>query len=256
MGRLDDVDLSKSLSSEEELKQLPQLQRRLLALRLQMGGLRGEGRLGPPVAVLFEGWDAAGKGGTIRRLVAPLDPRHVRVEEFAAPDDRERRHHFLWRFVPALPGWGGMAVFDRTWYGRVLVERVDGFAERKEWHRAYDQIVAFEDMMAAEGTVFVKFFLHISSREQLRRLRARENDPLKRWKLTPDDWHNRSQRAKYVKAIDDMLERTSTDAAPWTVVPAESKRTTRAHVVETVIEAMAKGLRAIGANRSTTENQP
>ena len=148
-------------------------------LRLTLGGLIGGGELGPPVCVLFEGWDASGKGGAIKRLVAPLDPRHVRVVQFAAPTPDEKRHHFLWRFWPSLPGWGGMAVFDRSWYGRVLVERVEGFATREQWLRAYDEINDFERTLADEGMILIKFWLHISAEEQLKRFERREKDPLK-----------------------------------------------------------------------------
>ena len=144
MGRLDELDLSQKLSKKEEAAGLEVAQRRLQELRLTLGGQIADKVVGPPVCVLFEGWDASGKGGAIKRLVAQMDPRHVRVRQFSAPTPDEKRHHFLWRFWPALPGWGGMAVFDRTWYGRVLVERVEGFAEREQWLRAYDEINTFE----------------------------------------------------------------------------------------------------------------
>src|SRR6059036_717214 len=164
MGRLDELDLSLRLDSETEARRLGAAQQRLLELRLVAGGLIGDhqGRIGPPVCVVFEGWDASGKGGCIKRLVAPMDPRHVRVSQFAAPTYDELRHHFLWRFWPALPGWGGMAVLDRSWYGRVLVERVEGFAAIRQWSRAYDEIVNFERMLVDEGMVLVKFWLHVS----------------------------------------------------------------------------------------------
>ena len=193
-----------------------------------------------------EGWDASGKGGTIRRLVAPLDPRHVRVSQFAAPTEDEKRHHFLHRFAPALPGWGGMAVLDRTWYGRVLVERVEGFATKAEWRRAYAEIVGFERVLCAEGVLIVKFWMHISADEQRRRFRARERDPLKRWKLTDEDWRNFEKREAYEKAVDDMLELTDHRTAPWHVVPAESKRYARVFVIESVIAAVEDAMRAIG----------
>src|SRR3954449_7170711 len=144
MGRLDEVDLTQKLSPKEQDKRLEAAQERLNALRLQLGGLIGDGRLGPPVLMLFEGWDASGKGGAIKRLTAELDHRHVRVSSFSAPTSDEKRHHYLWRFWPKLPGWGGVAVFDRSWYGRVLVERVEGFAAEDEWQRAYDEIAEFE----------------------------------------------------------------------------------------------------------------
>src|SRR6266480_3521664 len=151
MGRLDELDLSLKLSRAEEAQRLTIAQARLLQLRLVMGGLTGPGKIGPPVLLLFEGWDASGKGGAIKRLVADLDPRHVRVAQFAAPTHDEKRHHFFWRFGPKLPGWGGMAVFDRSWYGRVLVERVEGFATEEQWRRAYDEIKGFERTIADEG---------------------------------------------------------------------------------------------------------
>src|SRR5438270_1601751 len=185
MGRLKELDLSLRLSAAEEAKLLGAAQERLLQLRLTAGGQIGDsGQLGPPLCVLFEGWDASGKGGCIKRLVAPLDPRHVRVAQFAAPTYDEKRHHFLWRFWPALPGWGGMAVFDRSWYGRVLVERVEEFATKEQWTRAYAEICEFEQTLAAEGMVLVKFWLHLSEAEQLKRFESRQRDPLRQWKLT------------------------------------------------------------------------
>ena len=194
---------------------------------------------------MFEGWDASGKGGAIKRLVDPLDPRHVRVASIAAPTPDELRHHWLARFWPLLPGNGGMAVLDRSWYGRVLVERVEGFASERAWKRAYDEINAFEQMLHEEHLVLMKFWLHISDAEQLRRFEARRDDPLKAWKLTDEDWRNRAKRAEYEAAVDDMLERTSTPHAPWTVVEAESKRHARVKVAETVADRLAAALGAL-----------
>ena len=246
MASLTDVDLTAKLSAAEGAKELQHAQRRLLALRLQCAGLIGDGELGPPLSVVFEGWDASGKGGAIRRLTAALDPRHVHVAEFAAPSPREKRHHFLWRFWPSLPGWGGMAVFDRSWYGRVLVERVEGFATEPEWRRAYDEIVGFETGQCREGMVMVKFWLHISEAEALRRYRAREHDPLKRWKLTDEDWRNLAHRSDYERAVADMLRHTDHEAAPWTVIAAESKPYARVAVINAVISAVERALRAAG----------
>ena len=246
VGRLDDLDLNLKLSREQEEIQLAAAQTRLLQLRLTLGGLLGDHGIGPPLLVVFEGWDASGKGGAIKRLVAPLDPRHVRVKQFAAPTYDEKRHHFLQRFWDGLPGWGGMAVFDRSWYGRVLVERVEGFAYQAAWQRAYEEIRDFEHSLVSEGMVLVKLWLHISDREQLKRFKDREKDPLKAWKLTDEDWRNREKRPQYEEAVEDMVRETSTGFAPWTLVEAESKRYARVKVIETVIAAAEDGLRRNG----------
>ncbi|MBN1093528.1 UDP-galactose-lipid carrier transferase [Blastococcus sp. TML/M2B] len=246
MSRLADVDLTASLGKEEAKAQLAAAQHRLTHLRLLLGGQLGSGELGPPLLVLFEGWDASGKGGAIKRLVEPLDPRHARVAQFSAPSSHEKRHHFLWRFWPALPGWGGMAVLDRTWYGRVLVERVEGLASEEAWRRAYGEIVDLETTLAAEGTVLVKFWMHVSPEEQLRRFESRQADPHKAWKLTDEDWRNRGKRAEYEAAVEEMLERTDTPAAPWHVVAGEDKRWARVDVVRTVCAAVEDALAARG----------
>jgi polyphosphate kinase 2 (PPK2 family) len=246
MGRLDELDLSLTLSREQQDERLDAAWPRLSMLRLALGGKWPGHGLGPPVCVLFEGWDASGKGGAIRRLVMPLDNRHVRVATFSAPTEGEKRHHYLRRFWPPLPGWGGLAVFDRSWYGRVLVERVDEFASEEQWQRAYGEIVELERTLVAEGMVLVKFFLHVSDEEQLRRFEKRRDDPLKSWKLTPDDWENRRKRPQYTEAIEDMLARTDHDAAPWALVEAEDKKYARVKVVETVIERIEAGMRARG----------
>jgi AMP-polyphosphate phosphotransferase len=246
VGLLDAVDLSKGLTRKDEARSLDAAWERLTQLRLTLGGLIGEQGLGPPVCVVFEGWDAAGKGGAIKRLVAQIDPRHVRVVQFAAPTHDEARHHFLWRFWPVLPGWGGMAVFDRSWYGRVLVERVEQIATREQWLRAYDEINSFERTLANEGMILIKFWLHISEDEQLRRFERRAKDPLKVWKLTDDDWRNRKRRQEYEEAIEDMLARTDQPYAPWHVIEAESKRYARVKVVETVVERIERGMEQWG----------
>jgi AMP-polyphosphate phosphotransferase len=247
VGRLDELDLTLKLSREEESERLESAWTRLTQLRLTLGGLIGSGELGPPVCVTFEGNDASGKGGAIKRLVSQLDPRHVRVVQFAAPTHDEKRHHFLWRFWPSLPGWGGMAVFDRSWYGRVLVERVEGFATREQWLRAYDEINSFERTLADEGMILVKFWLHISPDEQLQRFKKREKDPLKAWKLTEEDWRNREKRGAYDEAVEDMVARTSVEPhAAWHLIPADSKRYARVAVVETVIAGIEEGMRRHG----------
>jgi polyphosphate kinase 2 (PPK2 family) len=253
MARLEDADLSLKLSKAEGEKRLVDAQRRMLALRLQCGGLIGDGTLGPPLAVMFEGWDASGKGGAIRRITSPLDPRHFQVATFAAPSSREKRHHFLWRFWPWIPGWGGLTVFDRSWYGRVLVERIEGFATDAQWERAYEEIVAFEQGICGEGLVLVKFWMHLSSKEQKARLKAREKDPLKAWKLTGEDWRNFEKRPEYEVAVNEMLRRTDSELAPWQVVAAENKPYARVAVLEAVIGALEAGMRAAGQEPTTLE---
>lgn len=246
MRRLDEVDLTLSLGRKEEEEELKAAWKRLAQLRLTLGGLIGDQVLGPPLLVVFEGWDAAGKGGAIKRLVAPLDPRHVRVAQFAAPGDDEKRHHFLKRFWWALPGWGGMTVCDRSWYGRVLVERVEGFSGEEQWQRAYGEINAFERTLANEGMILVKLWLQISPKEQLKRFEDRAGDPLKSWKLTPEDWANREKRAEYEPAVEEMLSRTDQPQAPWRLISAESKRYARVRVAQLVSEEIEAGMRRWG----------
>ena len=246
MTRLSEVDLTTRLSKKEAESRLEVAVDRLLHLRLLLGGQIAEHKLGPPLCVVFEGWDASGKGGAIKRLVSPLDPRHVRVAQFAAPTHDEKRHHFLWRFWPALPGWGGMAVLDRSWYGRVLVERVEGFATQEQWSRAYEEIEQFERTLTAEGMILVKFWMHVSEDEQLARFQSRANDPLRAWKLTDEDWRNRDRRLDYEAAVEEMLLRTDRPWAPWHVVPGDQKRLARAVVVETVCDAVQAELVARG----------
>jgi AMP-polyphosphate phosphotransferase len=254
--RLDELDLSLSLTRREEARALDRAWERLSQLRLTLGGQIRERKLGPPVCVVFEGWDASGKGGAIKRLVAQMDPRHVRVVQFAAPTADEKRHHFLARFFQVLPGWGGMAVLDRSWYGRVLVERVEGFATREQWLRAYDEINGFERTLAEEGMVLVKLWLQISEEEQLKRFKRRKNDPLKAWKLTDEDWRNREKRAEYEEAVEDMLARTDQPYAPWSLIEGDSKRYARVKVVETVIERIEAGMRQWGMEPPPPLEQP
>jgi polyphosphate kinase 2 (PPK2 family) len=242
VGRLDDVDLGQKLKRAEYEERLQAAQERLVQLRLHCGGLTGSGELGPPICCVFEGWDASGKGGAIKRLLQELDVRHVRVKSYAAPTPDEKRHHFLWRFWPALPGWGGMAVLDRSWYGRVLVERVEGFATEEQWRRAYGEIAEFERTLAAEGMMLVKFWMHISDEEQLQRFERRRDDPLKSWKLTDEDWRNRGKRREYCDAVEEMLQRTDIPEAPWHVVPGDSKKFARVFVIETVNAEIERAL--------------
>jgi AMP-polyphosphate phosphotransferase len=246
VAALDEVDLSLKLDKGEELRRLAAAQRRLLHLRLVTAGLVGEPDLGPPICVVVEGWDAAGKGGAIKRMLAPLDVRHYKVAYFSKPSAVEKAHSFLWRFYPDLPGAGDLTVFDRSWYGRVLVERVEGFATPDEWGRAYDEIVEFERSLTRDGMVMIKLWLHISHDEQARRFESRAGDPLRAWKLGPEDWRNREKRPAYEAAVDDMLARTHADLAPWEVIAAESKRYARVSVIETVVARIEEGLLRAG----------
>jgi polyphosphate kinase 2 (PPK2 family) len=246
VSRLAHLDLTQRLGRKEYEVQLQRAQQRWLQLRLHAGGQMGTGALGPGILILFEGSDAAGKGGAIKRLVDPLDPRHYRVSTFAAPTFDEKRHAFLWRFSPYVPGHGGLSVFDRSWYGRVLVERVEGFASTDEWSRAYSEIVSFEQTIVSEGLILVKFWLHVSPDEQLRRFEARQIDPLRRWKITEEDWRNREKADEYVAAAEEMFERTDHHLAPWDIVPGEQKRYARVRVLELLINRVERGMKRFG----------
>jgi polyphosphate kinase 2 (PPK2 family) len=235
---LDRADLTKRLERADYEKRLEKLQARLRDLALECYRQR------VPAAILYEGWDAAGKGGNIKRLTQELDPRGYEVIPVAAPDATEKGHHHLWRFWRQLPKAGHLAIFDRTWYGRVLVERVEGFASEAEWRRAYQEINDFERHLTEFGTVVVKFWLHVSPEEQLRRFREREATPYKNHKITPEDWRNRLKWLEYRGAVAEMIERTSTKAAPWTIVEAEDKLWARVKALSTVVAALEDRLGA------------
>lgn len=230
------VDLTQRLSKDEYKKQLRNEQ--VLLQKLQLSIHKHQ----IPVLVLFEGWDAAGKGGAIKRLTDVLDPRSYVVNAFAAPTDEEKAHHYLWRFWRRLPGGGVISIFDRSWYGRVLVERVESFATEAEWRRAYQEINEFEEQLTSAGYVLVKFWLHISSEEQLRRFTERQDNPFKQHKLTEEDWRNRERWPFYEVAVNQMIQRTSTPNAPWTVVAGNDKYLARVKVIETVTQAIQKVL--------------
>ncbi|MDR3518832.1 MAG: polyphosphate kinase [Azospirillaceae bacterium] len=192
--------------------------------------------------MVFEGWDAAGKGGAIRRITELLDPRGVKVWPIGAPGPAEQGKHYLYRFWTRLPEPGTFALFDRSWYGRVLVERVEGFASRPEWKRAYEEINQFEHMLIVDGVRIIKIFLHIDQGEQLERFRERLTNPYKRWKLTEEDLRNRDRWDDYVTAIEDMFDRTSTEEAPWHAVPANSKWYARLQALEVINAALRDGV--------------
>ena len=192
--------------------------------------------------IVFEGWDAGGKGGTIQRLMARLDPRWIRVWAIGRPSPDEQGRHYLWRFWEKLPPPGHIAIFDRSWYGRVLVERVEQLVSRHDWRRAYHEINEFEAMLTADGIAVVKLFLHVSAEEQLRRLRERVANPWKHWKIEADDIRNYARRADYIKAIDEMFERTSTKTAPWYIVPGEHKWFARVAAIDMAAKVLGKGM--------------
>ncbi|WP_417796337.1 polyphosphate:AMP phosphotransferase [Terasakiella pusilla] len=231
------LDMSKTIEKEEYKKELKSLQGRLNKLA------RKAIDRGVSTILVFEGSDAAGKGGAIRRITSTLDARSYKVLPFAAPNDEERAHHYLWRFWRHMSRAGRMTIFDRSWYGRVLVERCEGFAREEEWRRAYGEIVDFEDQIVDHGTVLVKIWIHISPEEQLARFKARELTPWKKWKLTDEDWRNREKWADYEEAVNDLVEKTSTTAAPWTLVEGNDKKYARIKVLRTVCDALEKRLK-------------
>jgi polyphosphate:AMP phosphotransferase len=243
---LDRLDLGLTLSDEVYEHELAALQGRLNRLsqqarRKQIG-----------VTLVFEGADAAGKGGAIRRIMAALDARQARVIQIAAPSDEEKAHHYLWRFWRHLPRLGRFTIYDRSWYGRVLVERVEGFAREREWMRAYREINAFEEQLTEFGIVLVKFWLHISPEEQLRRFEEREAIPYKRHKITAEDYRNRAKANNYEAAANEMVERSSSEYAPWTLVEAEDKRYARVKVLREICDRIEGALRS----RAREEERP
>jgi polyphosphate kinase 2 (PPK2 family) len=231
---LENVDLGRKLSEKQYEKRIARQQLRLRHLQFQMYDEQ------LPVLALFEGWDAAGKGGAIKRISETLEPRGYTVSSFSAPRGEEKTHHYLWRFWRVLPRAGHLGIFDRSYYGRVLVERLEGFCSEEEWRRAFREINEFEAQQTGFGMVVVKFWLHVSREEQLRRFRDRERDPFRSHKLTPEDWRNRARWDEYARAVEEMLARTSTSAAPWTVVEANDKYYARVKVVKTLADAVER----------------
>ncbi|MEM7183818.1 MAG: UDP-galactose-lipid carrier transferase [Spirochaetota bacterium] len=193
--------------------------------------------------LVFEGWDAAGKGGSIRRLTSSIDPRLYHVRSVAAPNPVEKRHNYLWRFWTNIPPKGHICIFDRSWYGRVLVERVEGFAEEKEWRRSYSEIINFEEDLLDAGSIIIKYWLHITPEEQLARFQGRQNDPLKRWKLTDEDWRNREKWDQYEAAALEMFEKTDSEKARWRVIAANDKYYARTLVLRYFCKTLKKELK-------------
>ena len=233
---LETLDLTRKLERAEYIRQLARRQIQLRQLGFQVYQQKR------PVVLLFEGWDAAGKGGVIKRITEKLDPRGFVVYPISAPNGEDKSKHYLYRFWRRLPERGSIAIFDRSWYGRVLVERVEGFAAEKEWKRAFKDINAFERQLHDFDTVVVKFWLHISREEQLNRFEERQRIGYKAWKLTDEDWRNREKWGAYEDAAEEMLVKTSTTLAPWTLVEANDKYWARVKVLSRLVEVLSKEL--------------
>lgn len=234
---LQGVDLSKDLKKEVYKEKLGNLEKKLSLLHNRMYKEK------VPVIIALEGWDAAGKGGAIKRITEKIDPRGYEVVPISSPNDLERQYHYLWRFWSKFPKTGHLTIFDRTWYGRVLVERVEGFATSEEWNRAYTEINEMEEGLYKDGYVILKFWLHIDKEEQEKRFQERQNTPEKQWKITEEDWRNRSKWDDYEVAVDEMIVKTSTNYAPWHVVEANSKYYARIKILETIVDALEKRMK-------------
>lgn len=234
---LGNVDLSKSMTKEEYKVRIKAVQKELRKLHSILYAKR------IPVVLGFEGWDAAGKGGAIHRLTEALDPRGYRVNPTSSPNDIERAHHYLWRFWNRMPKDGHIAIFDRTWYGRVMVERIEGFCGTDEWERAYREMNEMEKQLADHGAIVMKFWLHIDKDEQKKRFEARANTPGKEWKITDEDWRNREKWPQYEQAVDDMIMKTSTSYAPWVIVEGNNKYYARVKILEAVATAIKERIK-------------
>ena len=230
------VDLTKSYTEKEYHKKKKKLQKKIKKLHGELY------RRQIPVIIGFEGWDAGGKGGAIKRLTEKMDPRGFTVNTTAAPNDYEKAHHYLWRFWKNVPKKGHVAVYDRTWYGRVMVERIEGFCTKKEWQRAFKEINDMEAQFVQSGAIVLKFWMQIDKEEQRKRFEERQKNPEKQWKITEEDWRNRDKWDAYEEAVNEMLIRTSTPEAPWVIVEGNCKYYARIKVLEAVIEAIEKRL--------------
>lgn len=238
--RLDSLE-HPSVEEDDYKRLLKQAQLKLLTYQRALAEAKRS------LIVVFEGPDAAGKGGTIKRMLERLDPRLLRVHSIVKPTEEEYAHHYLWRFWNRLPPYGQTAVFDRSWYGRVLVERVEEFATDKQWKRSYAEINEFERLLIDDGAILVKIYLHISKDEQLLRFKRREADPYKHWKITDEDWRNRRKWNEHNEAAEDMFEKTSPQDAPWRIIPANYKWNARVEAVRIVLDAMEDaGLKKLG----------
>ncbi|WP_428908711.1 polyphosphate kinase 2 family protein [Niallia sp. Krafla_26] len=231
--RLEEVDLSKKESDMNEYEtKLRILQWHLLHLQ----NILRENKMA--TIIVMEGWDAAGKGGVIKRITEYLDPRGFQVWAISDPEPHEKRYHYLQRFWRKIPQYGQITIFDRSWYGRVLVERIEGFAKENEWSRAYDEINQFEKLLTKDHYIMVKFWLHINKKEQLKRFKKRVKHPLKRWKLTDEDWRNREKWEQYEEAAEEMFAKTDLNHAPWHIIPSNNKKYARLKTITIMIESI------------------
>ena len=236
MPRLAEVALDKELDKGEYNDRLEAAQKRLRELHNRLY------RKKVPLILAYEGWDAAGKGGNIKRVAAALDPRGFEVLPIASPEPHELAHHYLWRFWTRLPKDGHVAIFDRSWYGRVMVERIEGFCSQNDWQRAYNEINEFESELAAWGAVILKFWIHIDPETQLARFHERQANPEKQWKITEEDWRNREKWPQYEEAVDEMLQKTSTTYAPWHIIESRDKKYARVKALELIVAALEEVL--------------
>jgi polyphosphate kinase 2 (PPK2 family) len=234
---LESVDLTLTVTTEEYAEKIKKYQYKLVSLQQKIRAKN------IPVMIMFEGWDASGKGGCIKRITEGLDPRGVRVWPIGAPNDTEKQYHYLWRFWKDIPAAGQIVIFDRSWYGRVLVERVEKLTPAKIWKLGYEEIRDFEKTLSDSGMVIVKFWMQISKDEQLRRFKKRESDPIKQWKIGPDDWRNRDKWGEYEKAAEDMFKETNRLCAPWHLISAESKNNARLETCKILIDAIEEKLK-------------
>ena len=240
MGRLEEAYSNEVMEKKRYEKDLKKLQWRLLRLQHVFHQEK--------VAAIFvmEGVDAAGKGGAIKRITEHLDPRGFQVLAIAAPEPHEKRYHYLQRFWRKIPQYGQISIFDRSWYGRVLVERIEGFAKEQEWKRAYNEINDFEKLLSADGYLIVKFYFHITEEEQLARFKARQDNPFKRWKLTNEDWRNREKWNEYVTAAEEMFVKTDKKYAPWNIIACNDKKYSRIETLNTIVMKMEEHLKSQG----------
>ena len=233
---LETIDLTRTLDRESYVRELTQRQVQLRELGYQIYQQKR------PVIILFEGWDAAGKGGAIKRVTENIDPRGYTVYPISAPEGEDKTRHYLYRFWRRLPERGQIAIFDRSWYGRVLVERVEGFAREKEWKRAFKEINSFERQLRDDGAIMAKFWIHISREEQLRRFEERKQTGYKAWKLTDEDWRNREKWEAYEEAVEEMLVKTSTRTAPWSLIEGNDKYWARTKLLSTLVQVLSDEL--------------